>query len=149
LRAVVQRVRRASVLVDGRVTGAIEDGLVVFLGVRRGDGESEVRYMAEKILDLRVFPDEKHPINRSLRDRGGEILLISQFTLYGDARKGRRPSFDEAEAPELAQSLYGDFAGYLESQGFPPQQGVFRAPMIVSVENDGPVTILLDSERVF
>src|SRR5678809_326674 len=97
MRAVLQRVRRASVEVDGRVTGVIGKGLVVLLGVGRGDGDLQVRYVAEKTLDLRIFPDEKHSMNRSLRDVQGEILLVSQFTLYGDSRKGRRPSFDAAE----------------------------------------------------
>lgn len=149
MRAVVQRARRASVEVRGRVTGAIDDGLVVFLGVRRGDGADSLRYLAEKILDLRVFPDENHPINRSLRDRGGQILLISQFTLYGDCRKGRRPSFDEAEAPERAEAIYREFAIHLERSGFRPEEGVFGESMVVRVENDGPVTILLDSEKGF
>src|SRR2546427_7716798 len=110
MRAVIQRVRKASVEVEGRATGAIQTGLVVFLAVRKGDGEPEIQYLAEKIMDLRVFPDEKQAMNRSLRELGGEILLVSQFTLYGDCRRGRRPSFDEAEAPERASQVYGAFA---------------------------------------
>lgn len=105
--------------------------------------------MAEKVLDLRVLPDERHPINRSLRDTGGEVLLISQFTVYGDCRRGRRPSFDDAEEPARAEELYRGFAEYLEEKGFKPQEGIFGASMRVHVENDGPVTLLLDSEKNF
>ena len=149
MRAVVQRVAKASVAADGRLTGEIGRGFVVFLGVRKGDGDDQVRYLAEKILDLRILPDEKHPINRSLRDDGGEILLVSQFTLYGDCRQGRRPSFDEAEEPAAAEDVYRRFAAYLAGSGFPPKEGVFGASMVVRLENDGPVTILLDSEKGF
>jgi D-tyrosyl-tRNA(Tyr) deacylase len=149
MRAVVQRVRKAFVEVDGRNTGEIQQGLVVFLAVRKGDGAPEVRYLAEKIMDLRVFPDEKQAMNRSLREAGGEILLVSQFTLYGDCRRGRRPSFDEAEAPGEAAEVYREFARYLAGAGFPPKEGVFGASMLVHVENDGPVTMLLDSEKRF
>lgn len=149
MRAVVQRASEASVEVEGRITGRIDGGLVVFLGVRRGDGDDEIRYLGEKVLDLRVFPDDKHAINRSLRQQGGGILLVSQFTLYGDCRKGRRPSFDDAEAPARAEVLYRGFAEYLTAQGFRPEEGVFGASMVVRVRNDGPVTILLDSERRF
>jgi len=149
LRAVVQRVRQAHVEVEGCVTGRIGKGLAVLVGIRRGDGDEEIEYLGDKILDLRIFPDEKYPINRSLRDAGGEILLISQFTLYGDCRKGRRPSFDEAETPERAQEVYRRFVEHLSGRGFRPQEGIFGAMMIVSLENDGPVTILLDSEKSF
>ena len=128
---------------------SIGPGLLVLLGVRHGDGTAEVGYLAEKILDLRIFPDEKHPINRSIRDVRGEILLVSQFTLYGDCRKGRRPSFDEAEAPERAQTVYREFADHLSGLGFSPKEGVFGAHMILRMENDGPVTVLLDSEKKF
>ncbi len=149
MRAVVQRVSSAFVEVDGRRVGAIQAGLVLFLGVRKGDGEAQVRHLAEKVLDLRVFPDEKHHMNRSIRDAGGEILLVSQFTLYGDCRKGCRPSFSEAEAPVRANEVYRDFAIYLAGCGFPPQEGIFGAAMTVHVANEGPVTMLLDSERGF
>ncbi len=149
MRAILQRVTRASVKVDGRITGAISRGLVVLLGIRRGDGERQMEYLADKILDLRIFPDEKHSMSRSIREAGGGILLVSQFTLYGDARKGRRPSFDEAEAPELAVKVYRQFAERLSSQGVRPEEGVFGASMLLDLENDGPVTILLDSEREF
>lgn len=149
MRAVIQRVQKAAVTVDGAVTGAIGRGLVLLLGIARGDGEDALRYIAEKVLDLRIFPDEKHSMNLSLRDVGGEILLVSQFTLYGDARKGRRPGFDRAEAPPRAQELYGAFARYLAEQGFPPREGVFGADMQLELTNDGPVTILLESDRSF
>lgn len=135
--------------VEGRQVSSIGPGLLVLLGVRHGDGTTEVGYLAEKILDLRIFPDEKHPINRSIRDVRGEILLVSQFTLYGDCRKGRRPSFDEAEAPERAQTVYREFADHLSRLGFSPKEGVFGAHMIIRMENDGPVTVLLDSEKKF
>ncbi len=133
----------------GRTTGSIGPGLVVFLGVRRGDGDAEIEYMAEKLLGLRIFPDENHAMNRSIRECGGGILLVSQFTLYGDCRRGRRPSFDEAEVPERAQEVYRRFAEKLTSLGFKPEEGVFGASMVVELENDGPVTILLDSEKKF
>jgi D-aminoacyl-tRNA deacylase len=149
MRAVVQRVRAASVEVDGRIAGQIDRGVVVFLGIGRGDGEEAMRYLGEKILDLRIFPDEKHSMNQSLRDVRGEILLVSQFTLYGDCRKGRRPSFDGAESPGRAEEAYREFAKYLSEQGHPPREGVFGASMLVRLENDGPVTILLDSEKEF
>lgn len=133
--------------VEGTVTGSIGKGLVVFLGVRKGDGESEARYLSEKILDLRVFPDDKHAMNRSLREVGGQILLVSQFTLYADARKGRRPGFDDAESPQQAELMYRRFADLLMAAQFRPQEGVFGAHMQVHLVNDGPVTILLDSDR--
>jgi D-tyrosyl-tRNA(Tyr) deacylase len=149
VRAVVQRVRSASVEVDGRVAGKIDRGIVVFLGIGRGDGAEATRYLGEKILDLRIFPDERHSMNRSLREVRGEILLVSQFTLYGDCRKGRRPSFDRAESPGPAEEAYREFAQYLADQGHPPSEGVFGASMLVRLENDGPVTLLLDSEKEF
>jgi D-tyrosyl-tRNA(Tyr) deacylase len=149
MRAVVQRVRSARVEVEGQTTGAIGRGLVVLLGVASGDGDEEVSYLANKVLHLRVFPDERLPMNRSLMDVGGEILLVSQFTLYGDCRKGRRPSFDRAEAPAGAELLYRRFADFLTRAGHTPQEGVFGASMVVSLENDGPVTLLIDSEKEF
>ena len=149
MRAVVQRVASARVEVDGNVTGSIGPGLVVLLGIRRGDGEEEARYLSEKVLDLRIFPDDKHSMNRSIREAGGQVLLVSQFTLYGDARKGRRPSFDRAEAPERAQQIYRRFVELLTAAQFRPEEGVFGAHMQVHLQNDGPVTILLDSDREF
>lgn len=139
--------------VDGAATGQIDVGLLVFLGVRKGDGEGEARCLAEKLVDLRVFPDagypqEGHSINRSLREVGGRILLVSQFTLYADCRRGRRPSFVDAELPEGAQALYRRFADLLAGLGFPPQEGLFGASMQVHLQNDGPVTILLDTDEL-
>ena len=149
MRAVVQRVHAARVEVDGTTTGSIGRGLLVFLGVGRRDGSNSVSYLADKVVDLRVFPSDGRPMHRSVRDVRGEILLVSQFTLFGDCRRGRRPSFDEAMDPGAAESLYHDFARSLSERGLPPQQGVFGASMRVSLENDGPVTILLDSEKAF
>ncbi len=151
MRAVVQRVNHAEVTVGGACTGKIERGLLVFLGIGRNDTDDDVRYLAEKVVDLRIFPGaDGKSMQRSLRDlSGGEVLLVSQFTLYGDCRKGRRPSFDAAAQPETAKTLYRGFAAALTARGFPPQEGVFAAQMLVSLENDGPVTILLDSERTF
>ncbi len=147
MRAVVQRVRSASVQVGGRTTGEIGRGLLVLLGVKRGDGDEEIRYIGDKILGLRVFPDEQHSMNVSLQDVQGELLVVSQFTLYGDCRRGRRPSFDEAELPGPAEATYGAFVTYLARQGCTPREGVFGASMLVTLENEGPVTIILDSEK--
>ena len=149
MRAVVQRVLSASVQTGGETTGEIERGLLVLLGVGREDDQEEVRYIGDKVLGLRIFPDEKHHMNVSLPEVGGKILLVSQFTLYGDCRKGRRPSFDAAEDPAAAECVYRSFAGYLTEKGFPPQEGVFAASMLVTLENDGPVTMLLDSKKQF
>jgi len=149
MRAVVQRVRRARVVVDGAVSGAISQGLLVFVGVASGDGPDDVHYIATKIRDLRVFADEAGRMNRSVVETGGAVLLVSQFTLLADCRKGRRPSFDAAAAPALAQALYDDVARSLRSEGLTVATGVFQAHMQVELENDGPVTMLLDSRRVF
>jgi D-aminoacyl-tRNA deacylase len=149
MRAVVQRVRSASVSVEGRETGRIGGGLLVLLGIGKGDGAEAVSSLASKVVGLRIFPDDRHPMNASLAETGGSILLVSQFTLLGDCRKGRRPSFAAAAPPEEAERLYRDFAAELGRLGFPPQEGIFGAMMLVSLENDGPVTILLDSERRF
>ena len=145
MRALLQRVRSAAVEVDGQVVGSIGRGLLVFLGVGRDDRTEDARKLAEKVVQLRIFPDEKHAMNRSLGDVEGAVLLVSQFTLYADCRKGRRPSFEGAETPEQAESLYREFAGFLERLGHPPQEGIFGAQMNVSLENEGPVTILLES----
>jgi len=145
----VQRVSRANVTVDGRVAGQIAGGLLVLVGVANSDGPSDVQYIAGKIRDLRIFPDEDGKMNRSIVDARGEVLLISQFTLAGDARKGRRPSFDGAAAPEVAQALYQDVARELREGGLTVETGVFQAQMDVELVNHGPVTILLDSKRQF
>ena len=149
MRAVVQRVQEASVTVDGREMGRIGRGLMVLLGIGRGEDPAAVDFLAEKIVHLRIFEDDASNMNRSLGDIGGEILLVSQFTLYGDCRKGRRPSFDAAAPPGDAEPLYRRFAERLATLGFPPSEGVFGAMMKVSLVNDGPVTLLLDSERRF
>ncbi|WP_447860849.1 D-aminoacyl-tRNA deacylase [Nitrospira calida] len=147
MRAVIQRVTRASVEVNGAIVGKIGPGLLVLLGVARGDGESDARYIADKILGLRIFPDEAGKMNRSLRDCGGSVLLVSQFTLLGDTAKGRRPGFDRAAPPELARALYEKVAADLRAQGTPVETGVFGAHMAVELVNDGPVTFVLDSRR--
>jgi D-aminoacyl-tRNA deacylase len=149
VRAVVQRVKEASVGVDGTLVGRIGPGLVVLLGVGGGDGEAEVAYLVDKVINLRVFPDEAGQMNRSLLDTGGALLVVSQFTLYGDARRGRRPSYIEAAAPEEASRLYESFVTQARAAGVDVTTGVFRAMMDVSLVNHGPVTILLDSRRQF
>jgi D-aminoacyl-tRNA deacylase len=149
MRAVVQRVSRANVSVDGQVTGEIGPGFVVLLGVGAGDTEQAARWMADKVADLRVFEDEQGKMNRSLVESGGAVLAVSQFTLYGDCRKGRRPSFDAAARPEQARALYGKFVEFLAARGIRVEQGVFQAMMDVELVNDGPVTLLLDSDRAF
>lgn len=148
MRAVVQRVARASVTVDGSVVGQVERGLCVLLGAGREDGPADVAYMVEKIANLRIFPDEQGKMNLSVLDVHGGVLVVSQFTLYGDARKGRRPSFVQALAPEAAEQLYLRFVDELRAAGVAPvATGSFGAMMQVELVNDGPVTILLDSSR--
>jgi len=149
MRAVVQRVARASVTINGRVVGAIERGLVILLGVRVGDTPAEAQWMASKIATLRIFDDDAGKLNRSVLDVGGGALVVSQFTLYGDARKGRRPSYTDAAPPQVAEPLIRRFAELLEAEGVPVQTGVFGAHMLVEIHNDGPVTIILehDAER--
>lgn len=149
MRAVVQRVINASVRVDQEIVGAIEHGLLVYLGVGIRDGESEVEWMASKVEGLRIFEDDSEKMSLSVRDVGGAVLVVSQFTLYGDVRKGRRPSFDMAKTPDAANGLYERFCQVLESKGVRVQQGRFRASMRVQAEVDGPVTILVDSDRAF
>jgi D-tyrosyl-tRNA(Tyr) deacylase len=148
MRAVVQRVKRAEVTVDGRTTGKIEKGLLVFLGVEETDTEEDLRYICDKIVGLRIFEDAEDKLNLSVADTGGSVLLVSQFTLYGDVRKGKRPSFIKAARPDMAKSMYERAA---ESIGLhvPVQTGEFQAMMDVSLVNDGPVTILIDSRKVF
>jgi D-tyrosyl-tRNA(Tyr) deacylase len=149
VRAVVQRVTTARVLVDGHVTGEIGPGLVVLLGVGRGDTEESAAYLAEKIAHLRILADETGRMNRSLVETGGAALVVSQFTLYGDARGQRRPSFVAAAPAEEGQRLYEEFIRQLRALGVPVETGVFQAQMAVELTNDGPVTILLDSEKLF
>jgi len=147
LRAVVQRVTRARVTVDSRVAGEIQTGLLILLGVGREDNAESVFYLAEKIANLRIFPDDVGKMNRSLVESGGSALVISQFTLYGDTRGGRRPSYIQAASPEIASHLYEEFVRRLRSLGIAAETGVFQAHMEVELVNDGPVTILLDSEK--
>jgi len=149
MRAVVQRVREAQVAVEGELTGRIGPGMVVLLGIGREDNEEAVTLLADKVLGLRIFEDGNRAMNLSLAEVGGQVLLVSQFTLYGDCRHGRRPSFVEAASPPGAEVLYRRFADRLRASGFAPQEGVFGAKMLLSLVNDGPVTLLLDSERKF
>ena len=145
MKAVLQRVRDASVEVDGRVVSSIDAGMLVFLGVGKGDTDEAGRKLAAKVVDLRIFPDEKHSMNRSLKDIGGELLLVSQFTFQADCRRGRRPSFVDAEDLARAEELYRVFGENLRSSGIEVGEGVFGAHMNIRLDNDGPVTILLDS----
>ena len=149
MRAVVQKVKKSSVTVDGRVTGAIGPGLMILLGVEQGDTEKDSKYLAEKIAVLRIFMDDDGKMNLSVIDTGGSALVVSQFTLLGDCRKGRRPSYAKAAQPEIARKLYRNFVDCLSSQNVPVQEGVFAAMMDVELINDGPVTLLLDSNRKF
>ncbi len=149
MRATVQRVSQASVTVEGRVVGSIGRGLLVYVGVAADDGEADVQYVAGKITGLRIFNDADGRMNLSVGEVDGGILVISAFALQADARKGRRPSFDPAAGPELAESLYDRLCGELAATGLPVARGVFRAHMDVSSVNDGPVCILLDSKRTF
>ena len=145
MRAVVQRVKSAEVRIDGRVSGKIGKGLLVFVGVGQGDGDTDLSYMASKIPELRIFEDASGKFNLSLRDVGGEVLIVSQFTLYGDCRRGRRPSFTDAAEPAAAKNLYDQLISKMKGQGVPVQTGEFQAKMEVDLINDGPVTLLLDS----
>ena len=145
MRAVVQRVSEASVTVDGRTVGAIGRGFLVLLGVTHVDGEAEAVWLARKIAGLRIFEDEAGKFNRSLADEDGAVLVVSQFTLYGDARKGRRPSFTEAARPEHAEPLCDLFVDLLRAEGVAVETGIFGAMMAVHLVNDGPVTLLLDT----
>jgi D-tyrosyl-tRNA(Tyr) deacylase len=149
MRAVVQRVSRSSVQVDGKTTGEIGRGINVLLGVTTGDTEADADYLAEKIANLRIFEDEAGKMNCSLMDIGGAMLCISQFTLYGDCRKGRRPSFSTAAEPVRAEQLYEYFMSTVRQMGVEVASGVFRAHMDVYIQNDGPVTLLLDSQKNF
>jgi D-tyrosyl-tRNA(Tyr) deacylase len=144
MRALIQRVSRASVIVDGRVVGRIGRGFVVLLGITHGDDRADVEWVAAKVAGLRVFDDEAGKMNRALADVGGELLVVSQFTLYGDARKGRRPSFTAAAAPERAEPLVDYFVEVLRGADFSVATGVFGAHMELEIHNDGPVTLLIE-----
>jgi D-tyrosyl-tRNA(Tyr) deacylase len=149
MRAVVQRVSSARVEVDGQRVGEIDRGLVILVGVARGDTERDAEWLAEKVATLRVFGDEAGKMNLSVEDVGGSLLAVSQFTLLGDCRKGRRPSYDKAGDPEEAERLYRLFVELLRSKEIPVEVGAFRAYMHVTLVNDGPVTLLLDSRKLF
>ena len=149
MRAVVQRVSEASVTVGGKVTGSTGPGLCVLVGVGTQDGEDDARWLADKVADLRIFEDEAGKMNRSVIDIHGGVLAISQFTLFGDARKGTRPGFIDAARPEVAQPLYARFCETLRGRGVQVGEGIFRATMQVRIVNEGPVTLLLDSKKLF
>ncbi len=149
MRCVVQRVTSSSVTVNGEISGAIGAGLMVLIGVSADDTEADLKYMAEKVPNLRIFDDENGVMNRSVLDVGGSILAVSQFTLYGDARGGRRPSYIRAAKPDKADGLYEQLIARWREKGIHVETGVFRTDMQVSLINDGPVTILLDSEKLF
>ena len=149
MRAVVQRVTSARVRVGERTTGEIDHGLLVLLGVGRDDTAADVAYIAGKIRDIRIFAGDGKPMDRSVVDVGGSVLVVSQFTLYGDIRRGRRPAFDDAAPPEVARSLYEDLVRELRAADVPVATGEFQALMRVELINDGPVTILIDSKRQF
>ncbi|MGH9331035.1 MAG: D-aminoacyl-tRNA deacylase [Vicinamibacterales bacterium] len=149
MRAVVQRVSGARVRIGDRLVGEIGQGLLVLVGVADDDGPSDVQYVAGKVRDLRIFDDEAGKMNRTVSETGGGVLVVSQFTLCGDARKGRRPSFDAAAPPALARALYEDLVRDLRASGLAVSTGEFQARMAVELVNDGPVTILLDSKKLF
>ncbi|MBQ3215715.1 MAG: D-tyrosyl-tRNA(Tyr) deacylase [Oscillospiraceae bacterium] len=148
MRAVVTRVKSASVEIDGQIVGQIGQGFLILLGVGPDDTEKECRYLAEKILGLRVFEDENEKMNLGLESVNGQVLVVSQFTLYGNCRKGRRPSFAEAAPPALGEELYERFLQICEELGYPPQHGQFGADMQVASVNDGPVTLILDTHQL-
>jgi D-tyrosyl-tRNA(Tyr) deacylase len=147
MRSVIQRVSRASVSVEGRIVGNIGHGLLVFVGVADGDEAADIDYTASKVRDLRIFADDQGRMNRSVVETGGAVLLISQFTLLADVRRGRRPGFAAAAAPEAARAAYEELVGRLRGTGLTVETGVFQAHMQIDLVNDGPVTILLDSRR--
>lgn len=149
MRAVIQRTIAASVTSDGAETGHIGLGMTVLLGIGTDDDSRDVQYMAEKITNLRIFEDHARKMNRSLADMGGSMLVVSQFTLYGDVRHGRRPSFTEAAPPEQANALYEEFVSAVRNMGITVETGRFRTEMVVTLQNHGPVTILVDSKKIF
>ena len=148
MRAVLTRVKSASVEIDGQIVGSIGKGFLILLGVGPEDTEKDCRYLAEKALGLRIFEDENGKMNLGLEQVGGEVLVVSQFTLYGNCRKGRRPSFVEAAGPELGNALYEKFLAICDELGYPPQHGQFGADMKVASVNDGPVTLILDTQQL-
>ncbi len=148
MRAIVQRVDRACVTVDGQTTGAIKKGLLVLVGVTADDTEKDIQYLADKVTGLRIFEDEEGKMNLSVKDVDGSILSVSQFTLYGDCRKGKRPSFDKAAKPEMANKFYERFNELCRIQGVEVETGIFRAHMLVELVNNGPVTLILDSSKI-
>ena len=148
MRAVLTRVKSASVTIDGKVNGQIGQGFLILLGVGPADTEAQCRYLAEKALGLRIFEDENGKMNLGLGDVGGQVLVVSQFTLYGNCRKGRRPSFTDAAGPQLGNELYEKFLAVCEELGYPPQHGQFGADMQVTSVNDGPVTLILDTDQL-
>jgi D-tyrosyl-tRNA(Tyr) deacylase len=147
MRAVLQRVSRAKVEVDGQVVGAIGPGLLVLLGIARDDTRADAEYLSDKVTGLRIFPDEAGKMNRSVQEIGGALLVVSQFTLYGDCRKGRRPSFDAAAPPEEARALYEHFVEACRKRKVPVMTGIFQASMEVELTNTGPVTIICESSK--
>lgn len=149
LRSVVQRVSQASVCVEGETVGKIGPGLLILFGVGENDGPSDLDWMIDKIVGLRIFEDEEGKMNRSVQDAGGEVLLVSQFTLYGDCRKGKRPSFSTAAPPEKAKALFEEAVEKVGTYGIHVETGIFQAEMQVELVNDGPVTLLIDSEKKF
>lgn len=149
MRSVVQRVKCASVIVNGENVGKISAGLLILLAVGQEDGEDDLAWMVDKLVGLRIFEDEEGKMNRSVQDVGGEILMVSQFTLYGDCRSGKRPSFTAAAPPERAKALYERAVAGIRSHGLKVETGIFQAQMDVELINDGPVTLLLDSEKKF
>ena len=149
MRAVIQRVLQGSVTVDSNIVGEIKEGLVVLLGIGKEDDEKDLEYMIDKIIGLRIFQDENDKMNLSLLDIKGELLVISQFTLYGDVRKGKRPSFTNSGHPEVAERLYLEFVDKCKERGIRTEKGIFRADMDVQLINQGPVTIMLDSKKTF
>lgn len=149
MRSVVQRVSQASVRVKGEIVGEIGKGFLVLLGVGENDASQDVDWMVDKIIGLRIFEDEDEKMNRSIVEENGEILLVSQFTLYGDCRKGKRPSFSSAAQPEKAKALFEEAVAKIAAKGVPVETGIFQADMKVELVNDGPVTLLLDSEKTF
>ncbi len=147
MRAVIQRVSEACVVVDKKVVGEIKQGLLILLGVRKGDSEADISWLADKCVNLRIFENEEGRLHHSLCEIGGEVLVVSQFTLYGDCGKGRRPSFTEAAPPDMADDLYQKFVRYLQTKNVKVETGVFQAMMSVRLVNEGPVTMIVDSKE--